>query len=98
MVSIFYSNFQLNTNANANFAGMLSKVKGQILCIAAAMSVLFSDSVDDNGKIVVSSVPSIISTTLILGRCVLPTCSLRCWTWKARGRNQQPFLYRYSLL
>lgn len=45
---------------------MLSKAKGQVLHTAAAMSVLFSDSLDDDGTIVVSSVHSTISTRPIL--------------------------------
>ena len=50
----------------ASFTGMLSKAKGQVLRTAAAMSVLFSDSLDDDGTIVVSSVHSTISTRPIL--------------------------------
>ena len=45
---------------------MLSKAKGQLLRISAAFNVLFSDTVNEDGKITVSTVPLTISTGSII--------------------------------
>ena len=47
-------------------AGMLSKAKGQVLRIAAALHVLFCDTVDEDNIITVSDVPETISKTAII--------------------------------
>ena len=45
---------------------MLSKAKGQVLRVAAALHVLFSDTVGEDGKIIVSEVVQTIKAEAIV--------------------------------
>lgn len=66
---------------------MLSKAKGQVLRTAAALSVLFSDSIDDDGKIAMSSIPSEISTrALLAAENFVDTCCQHAAYIAGRGK------------
>lgn len=45
---------------------MLSKAKGQVLRVAAALHMLFSDTIDDDGIVRVTTIPSTISKDAII--------------------------------
>ena len=45
---------------------MLGKAKGQVLRVAASLYVLFGDTIDGNGDITVSNIPSTISKEAII--------------------------------
>ena len=54
---------------------MLSKSKGQVLCVAATLHVLFGDKMDEHGDISVSPVSKIITTKAIIAACnFVDTC------------------------
>ena len=49
-----------------HFIGMLSKAKGQVLRVAATLHVLFSDTVGEDGKIIVTEVAHTITPKAIV--------------------------------
>ena len=69
---------------------MLSKAKGQVLRIAAALNVLFNDSCDEDGQISVSSVPSTISNqSIVAAKNFVDLCCQHAAYIAGRGKVEE---------